>query len=47
MKSLGLILFELVFLLGFCFKTLDLSTIQLEYPDFSLITLLVIITFLN
>ena len=44
MKSLRLLLFQLVFLLGFCFKNLDLSTIQLAHLDFSVTTLFVIIT---
>ena len=49
MKNLGLVLLELISLLGFlfdfCFKNLDLSTIQLAHLDFSLKTLFVIITF--
>ena len=45
MKSLGLLLFQLVFLFAFCFKNLDLTTTQLAYLDFSLITLFAIITF--
>ena len=45
MKSLQLILFQPVFLLCFCFKNLDLSLIQLTQLDFSLITLIFIITF--
>ena len=47
MKNLGLILFPLDFLLGFCFTNLDLSNIQLKTADFSLITSFVIITFLE
>ena len=38
MNSLGLILFKLLFLLDFCFKNLDLATIQLALLGFSLIT---------
>ena len=45
MKKLGLILFQSLFLLCFCFKNLDLSDIQLAHLDFSLITLFVIVTF--
>ena len=47
MKSLGLILFQPLFLLCFCFKNLDLSTIPLTHVDFSLIALFVIITFIE
>ena len=47
MISLGLVLFELLFLLDFCFKYLDLSTIQLAHFAVCLTTLFVIITFLN
>ena len=38
MKSLGLISFQPLFLLCFCFKNLDLSTIQLDYLEASPIT---------
>ena len=44
MKSLGLILFPLLFLLNLCFKNIDLSDIQQAHPDLSLITLFIIIT---
>ena len=46
MKSLGLILLQPL-LLDFCFKNLDLSDIQLARLNFCLITLFVIVTFLN
>ena len=39
------ILFQLVFLLGFCFKNLDLSDIKLEHLDASLVTLLFVINY--
>ena len=39
MESLGLILFQPLFLLCFCFKNLDLSDMQLDHLDLSLITL--------
>ena len=45
MKCLGLILFQLIFLIRFCFKNLDLSAIQLAHLDLCLITLFVIVTF--
>ena len=46
MKSLGLILFQ-PHLLDFCFENIDLSDIQLAHLDFCLITLYVILLFLN
>ena len=45
MKGLILVLFQPLFSLGFCFKNLDLSDMQLAHLDFSLISLVVIITF--
>ena len=40
-----LILFQLLFLLNFCFKNLDLSVIQLAHLHLSLVTLFIIIAF--
>ena len=47
MKKLGLILSQIIPLLGFCFKNLDFSATQLAHFDICLINLFVIITFLN
>ena len=42
--NIDLILFQLLVLLNFCFKNLDLSAIQLPHLDLSLVTLFIIIT---